>query len=346
MKFVFLILLFLTACSHTGGSAGVWGSGRIDGDEIEVSSKYPGRIVELLVREGDRVKKGQVIARLDSDEIRARVDRARAALDLARADLERAVEDYTLTKREVRLQVEKAKSLMERAEASLRRAQADLSKALSDYRRFLNLYRRRVVAKSRFEQVERIYKLALASKDAAEAELEAAKRSYSIAVARVRMIRVKKALVEAAKRRVEEAEAAYREAAAVLEDMTIRSPIDGVVIEKVADVGEVVGAGATIVVLVDPNALYLKMFVSEVDVGKIALGMPARIYTDAYPDRPFRAKVCYVAQRAEFTPKEVETKEERVHHVFAVKLCPLDNSKGLLKLGMPAEGVIDVGPSR
>lgn len=120
----------------------------------------------------------------------------------------------------------------------------------------------------------------------------------------------------------------------------MKAPVDGVVIEKVADVGEVISSGSPIAIMVDPQALYLKMYVNEVDIGKIAYGMSAEIYVDAYPDRPFKAKVCYVAQRAEFTPKEVETKEERVHHVFAVKLCPLDNSKGLLKLGMPADGRI------
>ncbi len=345
-RFVALFFAFLLlSCSAQREKPGeVWGNGRIDGDEIELSPKYPGRVVRLLVDEGDQVKKGQIVAVMDSEEVRARVEQHRELVELARQRLLQARVDYRLTREEVELQIERASFAVRAYRAQVKAKRVTYRKALKDHRRFLRLFKRGVVAKSRYEEVRRLFVAAKQDFVAAQAKLSMAEREYRIALTKRGLVSIKERQVEAARAQLERAKAALDEARAVLKDFVIRAPVDGVVIEKVADVGEVLSPGSPILVMVDPSKLYLKMFVSERDVGKIALGMRGYIYTDAYPDRPFPARVCYVAQRAEFTPKEVETRQERVHHVFAVKLCPLDNSKGLLKLGMPADGVVKVAP--
>jgi HlyD family secretion protein len=110
------------------------------------------------------------------------------------------------------------------------------------------------------------------------------------------------------------------------------------------DSGEVVGAGTPLLVLVDLDRLYLKVYVPEVEIGKLRLGLPARVYTDAFPDQPFAASVRHIASQAEFTPKEVQTPDERVKLVYAVKLYLTENPGHRLTPGLPADAVIRWDP--
>jgi HlyD family secretion protein len=103
-------------------------------------------------------------------------------------------------------------------------------------------------------------------------------------------------------------------------ELTLRSPVNGFVVEKIANVGEVVGAGMPVATLIDPDSLYLRLFVDTIENGKIKLGDKAVIFTDAYPDRPIAASVVNIAQKAEFTPKEVSVRSDRIQWVFAVHL--------------------------
>jgi HlyD family secretion protein len=149
-----------------------------------------------------------------------------------------------------------------------------------------------------------------------------------------------------ARRALAAAQSQYRAAVAARDvqraqfgETRVYAPLSGVVVTKVANPGEVVQAGSPIVVLIDLRALWLKVYIPEPQYGKIRLGDQARVYVDAFPGRPFPAKVREISNQAEFTPKDVETREERVKQVFAVKLA-VENTGGLLKPGMPADGVI------
>jgi HlyD family secretion protein len=126
----------------------------------------------------------------------------------------------------------------------------------------------------------------------------------------------------------------------VLDDFQIVAPSTGTITTRIADSGEVVGAGSPLFDLVDMDRLYLKVYVAENLVGKLRRGLPARIYTDAFPDQPFEAELRYIASRAEFTPKEVQTPDERVKLVYAAKLYLIDNPDHRLTPGMPADAVI------
>ena len=128
---------------------------------------------------------------------------------------------------------------------------------------------------------------------------------------------------------------------AMIEEMTLRSSVDGITVEKIANEGEVIGSGMPIATLLDPHSLYLKIFVDTIQNGKIKLGDKAVIFLDAYPKHPIKAKVVRIAQKAEFTPKEVSVRSDRIQRVFAVHLKPLQIDP-LLKLGIPAVGVISL----
>jgi HlyD family secretion protein len=137
-----------------------------------------------------------------------------------------------------------------------------------------------------------------------------------------------------------EARASLAEQQRYLDEMTVRAPSDGTVLVRTIEHGEWVQPGTPLYTLVDLHRLYLKIYVPEPDIGKIVHDQPARVHVDAFPDRFFPARVSKIASEAEFTPKNVETREERVKLVFAVELALDDNPGGTLKPGMPADAVV------
>jgi HlyD family secretion protein len=135
-------------------------------------------------------------------------------------------------------------------------------------------------------------------------------------------------------------EAALVEVQSVLDDLVIPAPATGMITTRVVDNGEMVSAGSPLFDIVDLDKLYLKVYVPEKEIGKVRLGLPAQIYTDAFPDMPFSATLRYIASQAEFTPKEVQTPDERVKLVYAVKLYLDKNPEHKLTPGLPADAVI------
>jgi len=136
------------------------------------------------------------------------------------------------------------------------------------------------------------------------------------------------------------AKATVLEAKSVLDDLTIRAPASGIITTRISDKGEVVAAGSPLFDIVDLDRLYLKVYIPGKEIGMVRLGLPARVFIDAFPDEPFPATVRYIASRAEFTPKEVQTPDERVKLVYAVKLYFDANPDHRLTPGLPADAVI------
>jgi HlyD family secretion protein len=152
-----------------------------------------------------------------------------------------------------------------------------------------------------------------------------------------------RAAVETARAQIESAEAGRRLARANLNDAKVVAPFGGTVLKKLVEAGEVVAAGTPLVTLVDLARLYAKVYVAEGDLGKVKLGDPARVYTDAFPRRYFAAIAAEVSQQAEFTPRDVHMKDERAKLVFAVKLA-IQNPEGILKPGMPVDARLRWSP--
>jgi HlyD family secretion protein len=349
------------------GEESLRGSGRIEGDEVAVATKIAGRVIRLHAREGAKVERGALLAALDSTQLQARRDQARAAsqagsditrreeqeVRLAEHKLEEAELAWRLAGEETRDRIAQAEAAMASAAASLARARAELERAAADARRYEGLLREGGIPQQTVDHARAAERAARADVEAAEKELERAEagrrlaqsgelavalRAKEVETARAQLDRARQA-VAVAQAQAAGARAQVREAEADLAETRILAPANGTIITRMVEEGEVVPAGKPLLTLVNLDAVYLKMYVPEPLLGKIRLNAPAEIRVDAFPDQTFAARVAEVSQQAEFTPKAVETAEERAKLVFWVKLVAL-RPDGLLKPGMPAEGRI------
>lgn len=224
--------------------------------------------------------------------------------DQARAQLAQAEHDLHL-----------AREQLATAEAHLVQAVAERDRAEKDYVRYRELLADGAIAPQIVDQARASFEAARAAQDGASRQIEAAKA------------------------RIQSAEAGLALTRANVRDTQILAPFSGTVLQKFVEEGEVVAPGTPLVTFVDLSKLYVKVYVSEEDIGKVKLGNPARVYVDAFPKRFFEAMVSEVSQQAEFTPRDIHMKEERVKLVFAVKLA-LSDPAGFLKPGMPADARI------
>lgn len=206
-------------------------------------------------------------------------------------------------------------SAVAQAQANLMKAKASYEKAKKDYDRYISLLKEELVSKSDFDRVKMQYELTQAEVQVAVKSIIQAEANYRAAIQKL------------------------KESQADLNETKIYSPAEGVILSRPVEVGEIINPGTVLYVLVDLNKLYVKVYVPEPDIGKLKIGLPARIYIDAYPDRYFNGKITKIYEQAEFTPKNVETKEERVKLVFGVEVS-VENPEGILKPGMPADVTI------
>jgi len=385
-RLLVLLILFplLFGCFRKEKPSELYVNGRIEGDEYDVGTKYPGRVVRVFHDEGDSVRKGELLALIDSKEINARLKEAEEnynSLLLTVKAKEREVKYYreklsaerlrlSELSKTVELQIERAEDSLKASLSRLDSARANYEKALSayrkaekDYKRYRRLYERRVISESSFDAVKLSFETARANLEAArsslgEAEALVNSSRSALAIARERRKEVKalsrevKALEEtvAAKevevgiyrKRAEAAEAAVDEIKATISDLSIVSPISGTITEKLVEPGEVVASGQRLFTLYNLDKLYFEGYIPEDKIGLVHLGQKGYVVVDSYPHKKFPVVVSYVSSRAEFTPKEVQTKEERVKEVFRVKMRLLENPNHLLKPGMPADCYLEL----
>ncbi|WP_442506163.1 HlyD family secretion protein [Novipirellula sp. SH528] len=318
----------------------VQANGRIEGDHVTVASKFAGKINELLVREGDSVKAGQVLAHLDSEQVKAKLRQAEQAVEAARAQYHAAQSGLELLEREVPLMVETAEASLEHAKAVVAKAKAAEQQSARDASRFTELASHGTIDKRKGEEAELGWTVAKNDVRVALTALTRAEKQLAEANLGERRVHVKSQEIAALAAQVAGAEAVRDEAQSVLDDLTITAPAAGVITTRVVDAGEIVAAGSPLFDLVNLDRLYLKVYVPEIEIGHVRLQLPARVHTDAFPEKPFPAKVLYVSSRAEFTPKEVQTSDERVKLVYAVKLYLDENPDHQLTPGLPADAVI------
>ena len=326
---------------HRGLPEGlIQANGRIEGDRVSVASKFPGRIARLLVREGDSVTNGQVLALLEDTQLQAKVSQARAAVMALAAQLKAAQTSLEVMKLDVPLGIEIADAGVAKARAVLAKATAGEQQAGRDAKRFRELLATGSVDNHRSEMSE------LAA-TAATSELEAGRTGLIHAEKQLAQSRLGEARIQAQSdgvaalaAQLDQGRAVQTEAESVLHDLTLIAPIGGIITTRVRDTGEVIAAGSPVFDLVNLDRLYLKVYVPESQIGKLRLDLPARIHIDALPDQSFAATARYIAARAEFTPKEVQTPDERVKLVYAVKLYLTENPNHRLTPGLPADAVI------
>jgi HlyD family secretion protein len=315
-------------------------NGRIEGDHVTVASKFPGRIQQLLVREGATVTAGQVLIQLDDRQTSARADQARHAFEAHEAQVQAAHVTLAVLNLDVPLSIERAEAQVAKAKDAVGKALSVEKEARTDAQRFRDLAVKDEASIQQRDQAAMRWEVAQKDIASSRSALTQAVKELAQAELGWKRIRAMESDVTALERQRDQAEAVLNEAESVLKDLTITAPTSGTVTTRMVDVGEVVAVGAPLLELVDLDRLYLKVYVPEVQIGKLRLDLAARIYTDAFPDQPFDAIVRYIASKAEFTPKEVQTPDERVKLIYAVKLYLATNPDHRLTPGLPADAII------
>jgi membrane fusion protein YbhG len=318
----------------------VLASGRIEGRITTLTPKTSAWVVTLHADEGQAVRQGQLLATLDDQAQRERV---RAVEEQVRALDQRLVaanSQLGMTERQVTLQIEQTTAAQREAEARLRRARSSLVQAERDAQRAAVLVAKELIAPQEGEHARLTADMAAQSVKEAEEALESSGKQVALARLGLEQVAILRAERDALARQRGQAQAQLAEQQSHVVDFSVKSPIDGRVLTRTVERGERVEPGTPLFTLVDLDRLYVKIYVPEPSIGKVALGQEARVYVDAYPGRAFPARVSRVSQEAEFTPKNVETREERVKLVFAVEVALAENPGGVLKPGMPADATI------
>ncbi len=318
-------------------------SGRIEGREMTVAPKdIQGRVKRLYADEGETVTAGQRLADLEATQLEARAASLSASIAAIDAQIRQALMDVDLTSKNSDASIDAAVAGVSLAQARLTRANAVLANATAEYDQERTLFARGVTSGRDRDRAELTFRTSQADVDAAAKDLARAEADLALARASTDTIALKRQYVRTLEQSRRSAAGQLAEAEANLAERRIVAPADGTILSRTVEVGDVVSPGAPMFRLVDLNRLYVKVYVPEPEIPSLRLGDPADVSVDAFRNRRFIAHVSKIYDEAEFTPKNVETAEERLKLVFGVELS-LVNTERLLKPGMPADCVIHTG---
>lgn len=341
--------------------------GVVESQEIRLASKVGGRVAAVEVQEGDQVRPNQVLVRFEVPELQAQRAQQAARVQAAQAALLRAINGpRPQEKRAAQAAVQAARARLEKLKAGWRQeekeqarsdmhmAEADLKLTRDEFERVQKLYRQASVARAEFDAALAAYDKARGRAAAAKARLDmllSGSRPEDIAEAQALLAQAEAQadLLEAgtrpeeialAKAQLHEAQAKLDELDAHLQEAVLRAPGLAVVEVLAVRPGDVVQPHQPVVRVLRTDDLWVKVYVPETELGKLRLGQAAEVYLDAYPSRPFEGTVYHIASESEFTPRNVQSPDERRHQVFGVRIRvpqPADPSQRVFKAGLAAE---------
>lgn len=350
------------------GTDGIRVSGNIEATTVEVSFKIPGRIAERTVDEGMKASAGQLVARLDNtdlaDDLRMREAELSAA-DAALREVTAGARPQETARAEAELRGAESRLAdllagarpqeIASARAVVERARADAEKARKDRGRTEALLARQLIppqendaaraagemAEARRKEAEEALALVLAGPrkdqvDQARAAVAGAKENLSLVKEGAR-----KETIDQARARRRQAAEGVALARTRLSYAAAYSPLSGIVLSKNAEPGEYVAAGTPVVTIADLREVWLRAYIAETDLGKVRLGQEVAVTTDSYPGKRYEGRIAFISPEAEFTPKSVQTQQERVKLVYRIKVT-VSNPATELKPGMPADALIGV----
>ena len=313
---VIIVLLWWTLPISRNAQGTIRLSGNIEVTDAELSFRIAGHVIERAVSEGEEVTKGGVVARLDSTDLEHAVARQQAEVENARAALAEMTAGFRPEE-------------IAQAEAALVQAEAERERAETEWKRDQDMLAKDLIAAR---------------------EAKTSRAVHEIAEARTREVRARLAMlrkgfrseeIEQARARLKMAEESLAQARTRLGYAVLTAPMDGVVLSENVEPGEYVAAGTPVITVGRLDPLWLRAYIAETDLGRVKLGQSVQVTTDTYPGREYRGTVTFIAQDAEFTPKNVQTEQERVKLVYRIKIT-LPNPEHELKPGMPADAVIDL----
>ena len=273
----------------------VSGNGRIEAVEVDITTKFGGRVAQMLVKEGDNVDLNQALAQIDTKELDAQLRHAQAGVRSARQERLSAI-------------------------AVIAQRNSELSLVKKDLNRSKGLYENDSISLEQLQRDETAVQTAKATLAAARAQLSNSEAAIEAAIANTEVLKVQ------------------------IEDSILKSPIAGRVLYRLTEPGEVLPAGGKVLTVLNPVDVYMTIFLPTQHAAKLVIGAEARLLLDGIPDQVLPAKVSFVAPKAQFTPKEVETRAEREKLMFRIKvqLAPefLRQHVELSKTGVPGVAYI------
>ena len=352
-------------------------SGNIEFRKIDIAFKSAGKLLELTVEEGANVKQGQLLASLDREQMTRMRLRDSSSIDVAQSNLlqlrtaiqyQKATLEAETNLRQAELRQARAKlqelldgarpQEIEQSRAQLGDLKVARDQARREYDRAQKLISQEDISQSQFDQFKARFdstsaqvqnaeqRLALILEGPRKTDIEAARAAVARAEAALKItqaqsldIQRKEEDLSARRADVERSKASVSVIDSQLDDTILVSPVDGVVLVKSADPGEVLAAGTPLLTLGEIDKPWLRGYVPQSKLGRIQLGMPVTIRSDSYPNKRYTGKISFIASEAEFTPKQIQTNEERVKLVYRIKV-DIENSHRELKLNMPVDAEI------
>lgn len=324
------VVVAVSACGPPPQTDRLRVSGQVEATDVQVGPQVGGRLLELRVAEGDRVKPADLIAKLDTAD-------SQLALARARAEREQADAQLRLLRGGSRPEdVRQAEAQLAVAQSGVGVAGTALTSAQADVDRFETLLAQNSGSRKQRDD-------AVTARDVAKQRLQGAQDQ--VRATRENLARLqagaRREEIDAARARVAAADAQIATCQKAINDATVTAPVGGIVTEKLADVGELVQPRAPIVVITDLDHAWADVYVDEPFVPRLRLGQPATLLTDA-AGAGIPGTISYISERAEFTPRNVQTAAERAKLVYRVKVS-VDNRNGVLKAGMPVEAELPLG---
>lgn len=307
----FLFLLIIAGCGEIKNTNEINASGTIEATDVVVSSKTAGQIEDIAVKEGDKVSKDDLLVVLDHKSLDIQLRQMSAGIEQAEAQLRllqsgARKEDIALAKEQVNT------------------AKINLDQALTDKERLSKLLESNTITQKQFED--------------ASVKYELAQNQYN--TARQNLLKVSNIVrpeeIESSKANLKRNQVGLEIIQKNIEDCTVKSPLSGIVTKKFVEAGEYVTPGSSLLKLSDLSIVNFYIYINETDLGKIKLGQKAEVKTDSYKDKIYGGEVIFISPEAEFTPKNIQTPEERTKLVFKVKI-QIPNPDSELKSGMPAD---------
>ncbi len=318
MKNIFMVfsisLIFIITACNGNDNGNIVASGNIEATNIIVSSQVAGKVMQILKDEGAKLNKGDTVIIIDPEMYELKLQEALAAKEYAEAQ-------FSLLKKGARSED------ISQAEDNLKQAEISFELTEKDKERMENLYQSQTITKKQYDDAIANYEINLARLNAARENLQKIKNlsrpeeitqaeaSLNRAIANVNLLKKN------------------------LKDCYVTSPSSGFITKKFVETGETAGMMSSLFQVADLSSVEIVIYIRETELGKVKLGQKAEISIDTYPDKIYEGEVIYISPEAEFTPKNIQTQEERTKLVFAVKI-KIENPNFELKDGMPADAVI------
>jgi HlyD family secretion protein len=308
------LILLTSGCGNNHESNSIEASGTIESVNVTISSKTSGQIKQLYFNEGDRVKKGDLLVEIDHDLLDIQLRQSEAGVDLANAQLRL-------------LRSGARKEDIRQSEELVKQGKINLDHAKLDRDRAEELYSQDAGTEKLYDDSKARYELALAQYNSARENLQKVKS----------IIRPEE--IESAQANLKKAISAVDMLKKNIEDCRIYSPVDGFVSKKFVEAGEMIAPTGSLLRISNLETVHLVIYVPETELSKVKLGQNAEIKIDAFKDKTYTGKIIFISPEAEFTPKNIQTPEERTKLVFAVKI-EIANPEFELKPGLPADAKV------